>query len=226
MPPAAPGQPTGLSATPNAGAVALDWDDTASATSYEIYRRTSGGSYPANPLATSASSAFSDAGAAGQGYCYKVGALNDASPGPLSGESCEGASGGTPPPGGGQPPGAQPPGGEPPVITRLDLSSLAKTLKVNAKGVLTLKFGGTAGQAGSIKLTTVKAFASAKRKLVVARRSFTMPATGTVKLRLKLTRAGLRVLKRVKRLAVSAKVTLGTASASKRVTLRAPRARR
>jgi subtilisin-like proprotein convertase family protein len=233
VPPAAPGQPTGLTLTQGTGSVDLDWADTPTATSYEIYRRTSAGSYPASPVGTSNESSFSDTPPGGGSYCYKVGALNDASPGPLSEEQC--SAGGTPPggtpggtPGGQQPGGQQPggtgPGGESPVV--ISLASLAKLVNVNSKGVFTLKFGGTAGQAGSIKLTTVKAFASAKRKLVVARKSFTIPATGTVKLKLKLTRAGLKVLKRQKRLPVSAQVTLGSQKAAKRLTLKAPRPRR
>jgi subtilisin-like proprotein convertase family protein len=229
VPPAAPGQPTGLTLTEGTGSVDLDWADTPTATSYEIFRRTSAGSYPANPVGTSAGSSFSDSPAGGQSYCYKVGALNDASPGPLSDEQCMGSGtppGGTPPgqPPGGQPPGGTGPGGDTPVV--ISLASLARSIAVNSKGVFTLKFGGTAGQAGSIRLTTVKAVASAKRRLVVARKSFTVPATGTVKLKLKLTRKGLRVLRRMKRLPVTAKVTLGTTTASKRVTLRAPRPRR
>jgi subtilisin-like proprotein convertase family protein len=236
-PPAAPGKPTGLILAEGTGSVDLDWTDTPSATTYEIFRRTSSGSYPANPLGTSNGSSFSDSVAGGESYCYKVRALNDASPGPLSDEQCmTGAApppggGGTPPPGGnpggtpgGQQPGGTGPGGETPLV--IDLTSLAKSVAVSKKGVLTLKFAGTAGQAGSIKLTTVKAFASAKRKLVVARKSFTIPATGTVKLKLKLTRAGFKVLKRVRRLAVSAQVTLGSQKAAKRLTLKAPRPRR
>jgi subtilisin-like proprotein convertase family protein len=224
VPPAAPGQPTGLTLTQGTESVDLDWADTPTATSYEIYRRTSAGSYSANPVGTSNGSSFSDIPAGGGSYCYKVGALNDASPGPLSEEQC--IESGTPPGGnlGGQQPGGTGPDGSTPLV--IDLASLARFVAVNSKGAFTLRFGGTAGQAGSIKLTTVKAFASAKRRLVVARRSFTIPATGKVKLKLKLTRAGLRVLKRVKRLPVSAKVTLGSQKASKRLTLKASRRRR
>ena len=223
VPPAAPGQPTGLTLTQGSGSVDLDWADTPTATSYEIHRRTSAGSYPANPAGTSAGSSFSDTSAGSGSYCYRVGALNDASPGPLSEERC--SAGGTPT--GGNPggtPGGTGPGGSTPLV--INLASLAKSVRVSSRGRFTLSFGGTAGQAGSIKLITVKAFASAKRRLVVARKSFTIPATGKVKLRLKLTRAGFRVLKRVNRLAVSARVTLGSQKAAKRITLKAPRPRR
>ena len=55
-PPAAPGLPTGLTLTEGTGTVDLDWADTPTATSYEIFRRTSAGSYPASPVGTSSSS--------------------------------------------------------------------------------------------------------------------------------------------------------------------------
>jgi subtilisin-like proprotein convertase family protein len=223
VPPPAPGQPSGLTLTAAAASVDVDWADTPTATSYEIFRRTSAGSYPADPAGTSSGSSFSDSVAGGETYCYRVGALNDASPGPLSDELCMGpdSPGGGP---GGQQPGGSGPGGEPPVV--IDLASLARSVTVSRKGVFTLSFAGTAGRVGSIKLTTVKAVSSAKRKLVVATKSFTVPATGRVKLKVKLTRKGLRVLNRAKRLPVSAKVTLGSVTATKRVTLRAPRPRR
>jgi hypothetical protein len=90
-----------------------------------------------------------------------------------------------------------------------------------------VSFSGTPGQAGTIALTTVKAVSTARRRrLVVARKSFNVPASGRVRLTVKLNRRGFRVLRRLRRLPVSAKVTLGTASAKKRMTLRAPRPRR
>ena len=48
-PPPAPGQPTGLVATAGADSVALDWNDTAGATDYEIYRRGPGGALSHKP---------------------------------------------------------------------------------------------------------------------------------------------------------------------------------
>ena len=219
-PPPAPGQPTGLVATAGADSVALDWNDTAGATDYEIYRRGPGGAYPTNPTATATSSAFTDPGRTpGQEYCYKVGALNDASPGPLSEERC------TTPPLPAGPPG--PPGGSPSETLTLDLSGLPRSIRVSPQGIFVLRFLATPGQAGSLKITTVKAVAAArKRKLVVARKPFTVPASGRARLKVRLNRKGLRVLKRVRRLPVSVKVTLGTRTASRRVTLRAPRPRR
>jgi subtilisin-like proprotein convertase family protein len=222
-PPPAPGQPTGLVATAGADSVALDWDDTASATKYEIYRRGLGGAYPANPTATATSSAFTDTGRTpGQEYCYKVGALNDASHGPLSEERCA-----TPPlPPSPGPPGG-PPGGPPPATLTLDLSGLPRSIRVRRSGSFVLRFLATAGRTGSLKLTTVKPVTGARkrRRLVLLRKSFTATASGRVRVRVKLGRRDMRVLRRTRRLPVTAKATLGTRTATRRVTLRAPRAR-
>jgi len=222
-PPPPPGQPTGLAATAGSRSVALDWDDTPGATKYEIHRRGPGGNYPADPTATTTSSAFTDTGRTpGQEYCYKVGALNDASPGPLSEERCA-----TPPlPPSPGPPGG-PPGGPPPATLTLDLSGLPRSIRVRRNGSFVLRFLATAGRTGSLKLTTVKPVASARkrRRLVLVRKSFTAPAGGRVRIRVKLGPRGMRVLRRTRRLPVTAKATLGTRTATRRVTLRAPRAR-
>ena len=128
-PPPPPGQPTGLVATAGSDSVTLDWDDTPAATKYEIHRRGPGGTYPADPTATTTSSTFTDTGRTpGQEYCYKVGALNDASPGPLSEERCA-----TPPlPPSLAPPGG-PPGGSAPETLTLDLSGLPRSIRVRRK---------------------------------------------------------------------------------------------
>ena len=118
------------------------------------------------------------------------------------------------------------PPGDPDPAPTVDLASLSSSVRVGARGTFSLAFAGTPGQVGTIKLTTVKAVSAARRRrLVVARKSFTVPASGRVRLRLKLTRTGFRVLRRVRRLPVSVRVTLGQTSAGKRVTLRAPRPR-
>ena len=147
-PPPPPGQPTGLAATAGSDSVALDWDDTPAATKYEIHRRGPGGTYAADPTATTTSSAFTDTGRTpGQEYCYKVGALNDASPGPLSEERC--AAPPLPPSLG--PPGG-PPGGSPPEILTLDLSGLPRSIRVRRNRSFVLRFLAAAGRTGSLKL--------------------------------------------------------------------------
>jgi subtilisin-like proprotein convertase family protein len=218
--PPSPGAPSGLAATGGTGVVSLDWADTATATDYEVYRRGPGGTYPEIPTALTSSSDFADTGRdAGQQYCYKVAATNEGSPSPLSDEAC--ATTAASPSGGGGPGGGTGPG-----IT-LSLAKLAKSVSVSRKGAFALSFVAPPGQAGRIALTTVKAFAAArKRKLVLGRKPFTAPATGQVRVRFKLSRKHLRVLRRARRLAVSAKVTSGSSTASKRIALRAPRPRR
>jgi hypothetical protein len=231
-------QPTGLTATPGAGSVSLDWSDVPSASGYEVFRRDAGGVYPSTPAAWPASSDYVDSGRTpGTSYCYVVRAMSHGTPGPLSGEACAtvpaaatpgGADPGGGDPGGGDPGGGDPGGGDPGGGTAptVSLASLASSVTVGARGIFSLTFAGTPGAAGTIKVTTVKAVSAARRrKLVVARRSFTAPASGRVRVKLKLTRKGFRVLRRLKRLPVSAKVTLGQTSAKKRVTLRAPRPR-
>jgi subtilisin family serine protease len=217
--PAAPAQPGGLAATPGAGQVALDWSAVPSATGYELFRRDGSGSYPDSPTATTSASEFVDVGlVAGQRYCYVVRAVSDATPGPLSNEACATVPAGSGPGGGGPAPG----GGQGAPLA-IDLSSLRST-RVGPRRFFRLRFGATPGRAGSLRLRTVRAFATGKRRrLVVARKPFSVPATGRVTARVRLTRAGFRVLTRVRRLRVTARVTIGSTTASKRLTLRAPR---
>jgi subtilisin-like proprotein convertase family protein len=220
VPPPAPGQPTGLAAVSGVESIALDWDDTPAATEYELYRRSAGGSYAADPVAISNSSSLVDSGLTPGEYCYRVGALNDATPGPLSDERCATAQ---------SPAAVQPvtgPSGVTPEDLTIDLSGLPRSIRVGRRGVFVLSFRATPNRTGSIKLTTVRRVAAAqRRKLVLVRKSFRVPASGKVRLRLKLGRRGLRVLTRERRLRVTARVRLSTRTASRRVTLRAPRAR-
>jgi hypothetical protein len=216
-----PAQPSGLVATPGIESVALDWDDTPTATEYEVFRRDPDGNHPANPTATSTSSSFTDTGrTGGQSYCYKVRALNGVTPGPLSAEQCATAQ---PQPGG-------PSGGSlgpiipPPERLMVDLSGMRRSVRVGRNGRFSLGFRASPGRAGSIRLRTLRAVnlpGRAKRRLVLVRRSFVVPASGQVRLALKLGRRGRLVLKRARRLRTSAVVRLGTVSARRRVTLRA-----
>jgi hypothetical protein len=207
-----PAQPGGLIATAGADSIALDWSDVPISTGYEVFRRTEPGAYPATPTATPESSDFLDGGlAAGQRYCYVVRGMNGGTAGPLSGEACATV----PAPAAGETPPTLPP--------VLDLSSFPRSVRVGPRGVFFLPFGATAGQTGTIRLKTVSAVGTRRRKLVVARKSFTTPPAGDrVRARIKLGRRGLRLLRRVRRLPVAAKVTLGPTTATRRLTLRAP----
>jgi subtilisin family serine protease len=206
----APGAPAGLVATPRIGAIALDWADVPGSTGYEVFRREAGGTYPSTPTASSTASELVDSGVtAGRQYCYVVRAVNESAAGPASGEAC-----------------ATVPAVSGPAPVTLDLSSVPRSVRVSRRGTFTLRFAGTPGKAGTIRLRTVKAVSAARRRrLVVARRSFTMPASGRARVKMKLTRKSFRVLRRVRRLPVSTRVTLAQTRASKRVTLRAPRPR-
>ena len=110
VPSAAPGQPTGLAATAGSDSVALDWDDTPAATEYEIYRRGSGGAIRrTQPRRQRRAPSPTQAELRGR-VLLQVGALNGASPGPLSEERCATVPLAALPPG---PPGG-PPVGPPP----------------------------------------------------------------------------------------------------------------
>lgn len=230
-PPPPPGAISGLNATPGPGSVALDWDDTPTATEYQVFRKTANATYAATPTALSSASAYSDPGRTdGAQYCYKVRAVNAGDSGPLSGQVCATATGtGT---GSGATGGGGTGDGEPvlPVLPILDLGGMPSAIRLDSKGRFTLSFRGTALEAGSLKATTLRAIAlkpkSKKRRRVLVRRKFTTPANGRVRLRLKLSRRYLRVLKRTKRLRVRVAVRLGSRSTSRVVTLRAPKKRR
>jgi serine protease AprX len=71
----APAAPTGLTATPGDGQVALDWANNTESdvARYHVYRRNGDGSWPTTPLATVTASAFTDTGLAnGVSQTYRV----------------------------------------------------------------------------------------------------------------------------------------------------------
>ena len=220
VPPPAPGQPAGLVATPGADSVALDWSDVPSATDYEVFRRLPDGSYSEDPHRAAHIERVSPTRAERRGSSTATSwaprpaarpGRRPRRPARRSRAARDRVTGGRPATG-------------PPT---LDLSSLKRSIRVGRKGTFVITFVGQSGHAGSVALTTARAVAAQrrKRKLVVARKPFTVPASGRVRLKMKLTRKGFRVLSRARRLRVSAKVTLGQTSATKRVMLRAPRPR-
>ena len=75
---ATPPAPTGLTATAGNGSVALSWNASSGATSYEIYRGTSSGGESTTPIATNvAGTSFTDSSVSnGTTYWYEVTALN------------------------------------------------------------------------------------------------------------------------------------------------------
>jgi subtilisin-like proprotein convertase family protein len=102
-PPPPPAAVAAFTAAPAVEAVQLQWDDTATATGYEVFRRDPDGvTYPATATALTTTSEYLDTGrTAGTVYCYKVRAVNAGGPGPMSGEQCATAQApaGPPPPG-------------------------------------------------------------------------------------------------------------------------------
>jgi len=88
-----PAPPTQVSASPNKpGRLSVRWvqSTTPGVTQNGIYRRTSGGTYPASPLATMpANTQYQDNGLGkGTQYCYVVTAISSAGPSGVSVESC------------------------------------------------------------------------------------------------------------------------------------------
>jgi Malectin domain/Fibronectin type III domain len=76
-PPPPPPAPTGLAATAGNASVALSWNASSGATSYNVYRGTTAGGEGTTPVATIASTSYTDTGLAnGTKYYYKVSATN------------------------------------------------------------------------------------------------------------------------------------------------------
>jgi len=88
--PSPPGQVEGLGAQPGVQAASLDWDNTPTATGYEIFKREqAGGSYPDTPTDTTTVSEKTLTGlTAGVAVCFRVRAVNSDGPGPGSDEVC------------------------------------------------------------------------------------------------------------------------------------------
>src|SRR5215210_3967278 len=75
----APAAPSGLTATPGDGSVALDWDDNAEPdlAGYRVYRRSADGSWPTSPLTTTTASNYTNSGLTnGTSYTYRVTAVD------------------------------------------------------------------------------------------------------------------------------------------------------
>ena len=211
-----PGNITGLSAVGFPLGVGVSWDDTPAASQYYVFRKGALG-YPMLPTATVTVSEFGDPGrTAGTQDCYKVQAVNVAGTGALSPETCATAT----------PSGIPPGDGDDPPRAVLDLSGAPRSIVVGRTGGFTFSFRATPNANGSLTMTTLKAFGAAakrKRKLVLVRKAFRATGAGRVRLDAKLSRKGLRLLKRAKRLQASTVVKLGPRTAKRTVTLKAPR---
>lgn len=132
-------------------------------------------------------------------------------------------------------PGEGPGGGstvpfvEPPPF--VDLSGAPRSAKVNGAGLFAYRLEALRGTRGQATFTAARAVATrrgrrTKRKVVFARASFTVPASGRVALRARVNRTGRKLLERLRRLRTVARVQVGGVSAQRPLTLRAAGKRR
>jgi hypothetical protein len=107
------------------------------------------------------------------------------------------------------------------------------SIRVDRKGRFRFSFRATQGLNGSARLESVKKVrlgrkSNRKKRVTLARKSFSVPAGGKVTLRLKLSKTNLRILKlnRKIRTRVTVKLTNAaglTSTANRQVTLKAPK---
>jgi hypothetical protein len=102
-----------------------------------------------------------------------------------------------------------------------------KSLRVSRSGRFTYRFTATRGSKGKAKLASTRKVkvGSKRRKLTVASKSFTSPASGTVKLKLKLPAKYLRALKRHTSVQFTVTVTIANKHFSAKVKLKPPKKR-
>jgi extracellular elastinolytic metalloproteinase len=162
----------------------------------------------------------SDASAGGGSDVSPVQGFTD--PGPAGCAAAGGGGGGTGGGGGGGGGG----GVTPPA--KANLASAKGSIRVSRTGRFSYSFRAQAGLGGNaVFKTRKKAVVSRRAHVTISRKSFTVPASGKVTLRIKLSRKNLRILKRNRRLLLRVTVTVrnsaGSAVSRKNLTLRAPR---
>lgn len=116
----------------------------------------------------------------------------------------------------------------PPPLPLPDLASFSawpKSLRVSKSGRFTYSFAATPGRSGKAQLKSTRKIkiGSKKRKLTVPAKSFTAPASGKVTLKFKLSAKHRNALKRVKTLKFGVTVTVGSASFTSTLKLKAPK---
>ena len=133
------------------------------------------------------------------------------------------AAGGTPNPN---------PGGNPGPPAKASFSGSKTSITVSRKRTFKFSFRATAGLTGTAAFESAKKVrTSRKAKVRLVRKSFTVPASGRVTLRLKLSKKAFRILnlnRKIRtRVTVSLKNAAGLSStASKPITLKAPKKKR
>jgi hypothetical protein len=220
--------PSGLRATAvSSSRIDLSWRDNSSNESKFLLQRSTSPSFAAVkaiPVVENAVSYRDTAVSPGTTYYYRLKALNSAS----LAESPWSAVASARTPGGasGQPVLAV----APPAQIKLDLRPGKRTIRVSRSGRLSYAFRATAGSAGAARFTTAKAVRVSrkrKRRVTLAAKSFRVPGSGKVTLRLKLSRRSVAILRRNRRVTVSVKVALfgatGPVVGSRKLTLLAPK---
>jgi extracellular elastinolytic metalloproteinase len=136
-----------------------------------------------------------------------------------------------PPPGGGGPGAAGRPGPGGGALEAPDLTRARARVRVSRTGVFTYSFLAPAGTRGTVVFKTRnKVIVSRRAKVTIAKKSFTVPRSGRVALRIKLSRKNLRVLRRNRKVSLNVNATVRdstgrTASGSRRLTMLAPKRR-
>jgi len=112
---------------------------------------------------------------------------------------------------------------------RPDLSRSPKALRISKRGVLKYSFRATPGLTGQATFRTrVKAVVSRRTRLTIGSKSFKVPSTGRVTVKVRLSKKQRRTLRRNRRLLLNATVVVRNAAglssrARKRLTVRPPR---
>lgn len=106
-------------------------------------------------------------------------------------------------------------------------SDSPKRLRTSKTGRFTYSFVATPGRTGKARLSSTNKVrvGSKRRRLEVKPKSFTVPASATVKLRFKLNARNRRALRKRSSLQFKVKVTVGATSFSTKLRLRPPKTR-
>ena len=118
------------------------------------------------------------------------------------------------------PPPAPAPPPPPPPPPAAPAKARFGSVSVNNRGVLTMRVFGNPGASGVLTLTANILRPSAARVMRVARKSFRIGSTGRATVKPRLNRAGLRQLRRTRRLRLRARVVLKNAAGSSTATAR------
>jgi polyhydroxybutyrate depolymerase len=106
-------------------------------------------------------------------------------------------------------------------------TSSPNSRRVSKTGRFTYTFRATPGRSGTAKLTSTRSVkvGAKRRKIKLPPASFTSPANGTVKLKLKLSRKNLKALKAHTSLPFKVSVTIGSNTVAAKVKLKPPKNR-